>query len=114
LPARHIYSELTKRGVDVYCYDDLAKIVADGISLGSKYLRPRYDHVISGYLGANEKVIEDYASGRSYAEIRAEFFERTHGMRISDSSIGRLISKHAFMHDSGIYSMHRHNMRKRP
>jgi hypothetical protein len=79
--------------VGINSYDDVLQGLAFNISNGGVYAGGSYNSLLAEKLGANEQIIKDYESGKSFSEIRSDFRNRTGGMNISYSSYRRLLRK---------------------
>jgi hypothetical protein len=89
--AKEIIRESSKNGYRVKSYKDVISNVASAIAAGASYVREKYNNLIATALGATEQLINDYLSGKSYAEIKENLKKSTNGMNVSDSSILRVM-----------------------
>ena len=59
-----------------------------------QYAQNNYNNEVATQLGARDKVIDDYVSGKSYKDIKQNFKNNANGMNISDSTIRRVMHKY--------------------
>lgn len=59
-----------------------------------QYEQNKYNNEVATQLGARDKVIDDYVSGKSYKGIKQNFKNNANGMNISDSTIRRVMHKY--------------------
>ncbi|MBN2458871.1 hypothetical protein JXB28_01175 [Candidatus Woesearchaeota archaeon] len=97
--AKDIIRESKKNGYQVRSFKDIATNMAAAISAGAAYVRSKYNGLVATALGATEQVINDYLSGKSYAQIKENLKQRAGGMKISDSTILRVM--HNYENNTG-------------
>ncbi|MBW2991392.1 hypothetical protein KY348_06860 [Candidatus Woesearchaeota archaeon] len=92
---REIIREANTRGYKgINNYNDVTDRVAEGLSHGLAYTRKCYNNAIATRLGAKDKIIQNYLSGKTYKEIKQNLKKNTNGMNISDSSILRIMHEY--------------------
>ncbi|MBN2052843.1 hypothetical protein JW756_05040 [Candidatus Woesearchaeota archaeon] len=92
---RDIIREAVKQGYEkIRSYNDVADLVVSGIKSGISYVKSKYNNIVAAKLGAREQIINDYLSGKSYAEIKENLKKNTNGMNISDSTILKIMHQY--------------------